>query len=132
MDIEIVKWLLITILFSTFTVETAFVQVVTSKAMLKRGLLTKEFRLVAYFWLLVGYPADFVFNLTRGMLMFRTLRPCGWLFSARIDYYMRNPALCKNIDLAVRWGALLNTLDPGHTYWPQWAQQSAVKQGITL
>lgn len=125
-------WLAVVVLASTFTVETAFVQVVTSKAMLKRGLLTKEFRLVAYFWLLVGYPADFVFNVTRGMIMFRTLNPHGAFFSQRIDYYMHNPTRCKKLDKAVQWGALLNTLDPGHTYWPEWAQIRAVQLGIIL
>lgn len=127
-----VMWVIVVVLLATFTVETAFVQVVTAKVMLKRGLLTKEFKLVAIVWLIVGYPADFVFNLTRGMLMFRTLRPCGWLFSARIDYYMRNPSRCKKLDRAVQWGALLNTLDPGHTYWPAWAQLRAIELGIVL
>lgn len=130
--IVVVKWFVIFAIASTFLVETAFVEVVAAKAMLKRGLFTTELRLVAYFWLIVGYPADFVFNLTRGMIMFRTLRPGGWLFSARIDHYMRNPSACKRLDTAVRWAALLNTLDPGHTYWPTWARQRAVELGINL
>lgn len=127
-----ILWAAVVLALTTFTVETAFVQVVTCKALLKRGLLSMEMRIGAIVWLIVGYPADFVFNLVRGCLMFREINPHGWLFSWRIDWYMRNPARCKRIDTAVRWGALLNTLDPGHTYWPQWAQARAVELGIRL
>lgn len=128
----LVKWTLIFAIASTFLVETAFVEVVAAKAMLKRGLLTTELRLVAYFWLIVGYPADAIFNLTRGVIMFRELNPHALLFSPRIDFYMRNPNRCKKLDRAVRWAALLNTLDPGHTYWPTWARQRAAELGINL
>lgn len=125
-------WVAAVVVVSTFTVETAFIQVVTCKALWKRGLLSKEMRVGAILWLIVGYPADFVFNLVRGCWMFRELNPHGWLFSWRIDYYMRNPNRCKKLDKAVRWAALLNTLDKGHTYFPAWAQVRAVELGIIL
>jgi hypothetical protein len=117
------KWILIITVLSTFVVETAFIQLTAAKGLAKRKMLMREFKWQSYLWFLVGYPADFVFNMTRGMLMFRTLSPHGFFFSERIDFYMRHPERCAKVDRAVLWAGLLNQLDPGHTYWPMWAQQ---------
>jgi hypothetical protein len=115
---QLLIWGLITIAASTFVVETAFIQVITYKGLKKRGLLLPEMVPQAYFWLIIGYPADIVFNEIRGRIMFRDWSSRGFLFTNRIQYYMDHPDKCKRMGLAIKWANTLNAIDPGHVRIP--------------
>ena len=105
-------WILVVIALSTFVVETAFVYVSTAKRLLESDLpFPMDMKAIAYFWLVVGLPADMIFNLTRGTFMFREL-PRELLFTARIKRHQFTTGWRGK--KAKQWAKLLNFVDPGH------------------
>lgn len=116
----------IAIVLATFLVETAFVYLATAKRLLELGLLPRDFRLVAYVWVVIGYPADVAFNLLRGSIEFRELPPIVWrrvlrlklpipelLFTSRVQRHCDGSSGWR-LERAQRWATVLNAVDPGH------------------
>lgn len=97
---------------ATFAVETGFVYCITAKRLLDEGILPVDMKALAYFWLVVGYVGDILFNVTRGTWIFREL-PKEWLFSSRVGRLCLGPDGWRK-DRALTWAALLNSISPGH------------------
>lgn len=97
---------------STFVVETAFLLLYQARKSLEAGVLPFEAKAIAVFWLVVGYPADILFNLTRGTIMFREL-PKELLFTSRVQRLVNSGSDWRR-EKAQRWAAFLNSVDPGH------------------
>lgn len=104
-------WLLAVAALSTFCVETAFVYSMTVKRLLRTVDVPLEMKLVAYFWLAVGLPADFLFNVTRGTVIFREF-PRELLFSHRVQRHMRSSGW--RLGRAIYWATILNAIDENH------------------
>jgi len=113
-------WIITSAALATFCVETGFITCVTMRRLLDAKLLEgSEFfdmRCVGYFWLVVGAIADFVFNHTRGSLMFRE-GPRKLLFTHRVQYHIDHSDGWR-LEKARRWAALLNAIAPGHIKLP--------------
>ena len=130
MIVKIAFWSFVSIALTTFIVETAFIQAMTYKRFYKDGTLKNfpfEFRAQAYFWGILGLLADFVFNHTRGYMMFGLFAgPPGILFSSRVQWwcddwaanryygYVVSDKTAARYAKAVRWKKILNAIDPGH------------------
>lgn len=135
---------LLSVLIGEFLVYTAFFHVMNVKRVLEEtegmGLtLPRRMKLTAYFWLVVGYPADVWFNVTRGSRLFREapkLFDGEWTFSARVQRHIDNgPGDLNHIDWrfeeAFEWAMILNISDPGHIdvsevpdwYWERWCDE---------
>jgi len=102
-------WLLVSAALATFVVYTAFLALCTAKRMIASGVsLPADLKLTCYLWLLIGWPADFVYNLLRG-----TLRHLEWphelTYSARVQRLAR-----KGDKEAIEWARLLNAGDEDH------------------
>ena len=110
-----VAWFLVTVALASFAVETAFMQLASAKRALKLVRLPLDMRCVLYFWLLVGYPADIAFNLTRGTIIFREL-PRELLFTDRVKRHCQDSASNSEwrYKKACAWRDVLNAIDPGH------------------
>lgn len=100
------------IIGSTFVVETAFLLLYPAKKSLDAGVLPFETKCIAYFWLVAGYVADVLFNLTRASIMFREF-PKELLFSARIQRLIRSNSSWRR-EKAMKWASFLNSVDDGH------------------
>jgi len=108
-----VAWFLVTVALASFAVETAFMQLASAKRVLAAGVpMPLDIRLVSYFWLVVGYPADVAFNLTRGTWIFREL-PRELLFTSRVKRHYRNSS-GRRLDQAILWARILNAIMPEH------------------
>jgi hypothetical protein len=113
--LDLAAWIVGITFAATFVVETAFMQVASAKRALAMGVrLPIDVRVVSAFWLVVGFPADIVFNLTRGTWIFRELPKWGeWTFTARVKrHYRAGPS--KRYRTAVYWFTFLNAVDHGH------------------
>ena len=114
MDFDPILLLLIITAASTFVVYTAFMALSTAKRMLALDALPIEMKLTAYALLVMGYPADILFNLIRGTIIFREL-PREFLFSSRVQrHYKRIGIDNERYRTAAYWAKVLNAADPGH------------------
>lgn len=106
-------WLLVAVCLSTFVVETAFMQVMSAKRALALGIeLPLDMKCVSYFWLVVGVPADMVFNWLRGSWIFREWPRWGeWMFTARVQRHVDESEGWR-LERALRWARILNAIDP--------------------
>ena len=123
-DYGIILGVLIVTCFVTFVVETAFVYALTVKHLLKLKVkLPLEMKAIAYFWLIIGYPSDILFNVFRGTVMFREL-PHEGLFTHRVQRHIdKNHLLLPEnrnwrYDKALEWALVLNAIDPDHITFP--------------
>ena len=108
-------WVIVSICLATFVVETAFAYVSTAKRLLESGVkLPFDMRCTAYFWLIIGLPADFVFNVLRGSIIFRE-RPHELLFTSRVKRHLRSGPGWRR-DKAYLWAEILNAIDPNHVH----------------
>lgn len=111
---ELILWVLVVAALSTFIVETAFIYVSQAKKLLDGGVdVPLDIKLIAYFWLAVGYPADVLFNWTRGTIMFREL-PKEFLFTERVQRHVSVLGTHHQQRKAIGWAQILNRIDPGH------------------
>lgn len=62
-----------------------FSAVMRWKAVRRAGEMTKQQLMLAAPWLLIGYPLDFLLNITWGCLFFGV--PREWTYSARLWYW---------------------------------------------
>jgi hypothetical protein len=113
----VMKWIIVAIVLSPFVVRLSFFGVCTAKRLLESGIkLTIVDRLVAYFLLAIGVPADIIYNWTIGVIRFREFR--GITYSSRIQYYWTNHTWqfksTRRHNLTHYWHDYLNTADPGH------------------
>ena len=106
-----IVWLIVVIALSTFAVETAFVYVSIAKKILRLYKIPLDLKCIAYFWLIVGYPADIVFNWTRGTIMFLEF-PRELLFTSRIQRLIYDKGWRG--EKAQEWAEIMNEVDPGH------------------
>ena len=105
-------WTAVVTVAATFAIETAFLAAASAKRIDDAGVsLPVDVRLTTYAWLLVGYPADVAFNITRGTLMFQEW-PQEWLFSHRVQRLVDNQDWRG--DKAREWAAAMNAADPEH------------------
>lgn len=111
--LAVAAWVLFSIAAATFVVETAFMQYASARRVMALGVaMPLDVRLVCYFWLVVGVPADVAFNLTRGTIMFREL-PHELLFTSRVKRHVRESS-GRDYERARLWADFLNAADPGH------------------
>lgn len=114
---ELLFWSLATVALATFFVETAFPYVAFAKKLLKADIeIPLDIKLIAYIWLAVGYPSDWIFNWTRGWLMLREF-PREILFSSRIQRWIDNPPGGRNTReyrKVLLWAQILNLGDENH------------------
>lgn len=104
-------WILVTTVLATFVVYTAFLTLCTAKRMLAAGVpLPWDLKFVCYFWLLVGWPADVVYNWTRGTIRHRKL-PRELTYSSRIQGLVEKG---KADAETLAWANLLNAGDENH------------------
>lgn len=79
-----VFWIFAIPMIALFVIYTAFLALCTARSIEARGVeIPRLVRLVAKFWLLVGLPADVVFNWTVGAWTFGEWR--GWTFSSHVQ-----------------------------------------------
>jgi hypothetical protein len=103
-------WLILTPLVAMFTIYTAFLALCTARAIQAQGVeIPYLVRVVAAFWLVVGYPADILFNWTVGVYTFREWR--GWTFSSHIQSRV-DRGLWD--DKTAMWARFLNAGAPDH------------------
>ena len=95
-----------------FSVITAFVFVSTVGKLLKSGVWCPWYiKVVAYVWLLIGIPADVLFNVVWGTWIFRE-RPREWLFTHRVKRHVsKTDWRGKKAKL---WAEMLNAIDENH------------------
>jgi hypothetical protein len=97
---------------STGLVFTAFLAVSSAKKLRDAKIpMPLALTVVCYFWLIVGLVADYVYNWTVGTARFRKWH--GGLYSSRIQDLIDGPRAALPAK-ALKWAALLNTVDPGH------------------
>jgi hypothetical protein len=108
------KWLLLAIVLSPFVVRLSFWALCTAKRLRDSGIkLSWIDRLIAYVLFAVGYPADFLYNQTIGLIRFGELR--STLYSGRIQYYVDNATFPLNSErgqAVIYWTEYLNICDP--------------------
>ena len=110
-------WLAVAFVASTFWVYTSFFALATAKRLIKEGIeLPRDMRLTCRVLLVIGWPADVVYNATRGWLMFGE-RPRELTFSSRIERYMRDQAAAPDLPLATWWATFLNVAMEDHIRW---------------
>lgn len=99
-------------LLALFTIYTAFLVLCTVKSVQATGVaIPPGIRRVAKFWLLVGVPADVLFNWTVGAYWFREWR--GWTFSSHIQQRVDDGLLDARTQ---EWALFLNAGDPTHDH----------------
>lgn len=110
---KLIIWLAIALISSTFAVYTAFLALASAKRLRDAGVpIPWDMRAVCWFWYVVGWPADVLFNWLRGTWMYRE-SPREFTFSARVQRHYRKTG-GKRKDKANEWAALLTGADPGH------------------
>lgn len=99
---------------SAFVVFTAFILVFSLQRLLEVGVWVPWYlQVVAIVWLILGFAADFLFNILWGSLIFRE-RPHEALFSHRVKRHFRDTTGGWRHEKAVKWASFLNAVDPGH------------------
>lgn len=121
---KVAAWTFVALVLTTFVVETAFMQVSSAKRALAMGVYVPwDVKAVSYCWLAVGLPADAVFNLTRGSIIFREWPHFTWqqvwritlpipelLFTSRVKRHWRTSTGWR-YDTADKWAGFLNAVD---------------------
>lgn len=102
-------WVAVALVLAALAVHTAFLAMCGAKLILAKVPMPWFMRLVIYLWLIVGYPADVIFNWTVGTLMFRELR--GFTFSSHIQDRVDRGLWDMR---TVTWVRVLNAGDPNH------------------
>lgn len=97
-------WLPIGLILIAFGVFTAFLVLCTARRILDSGTeMPKGMLAVAYFWLVVGWPCDVLFNQTYGRLIFGEAR--GITFSAHVQWRVDNGLITPK---TLMWANFLN------------------------
>ena len=109
------RWVLVPVLIAgvaTFSIETAFLAAASAKRIDAAGVhIPIDVKAVTAVWLLVGYPSDVAFNLTRGTVLFREW-PQELLFSHRVARHMDDRGWRG--EKAREWASVMNAADPDH------------------
>jgi hypothetical protein len=106
-------WTIGVLLGSTFTIYTSFFALCTAKRLkLANVPMPPDMRMAARILFVIGVPADIVFNLYRGYLIFGEFRRVT--FSQRIEWYMLHPQRCPDFEKALYWARILHAADEGH------------------
>lgn len=111
--------ILLAVLAASLTLELSFIYVYTV-ANLKESVvwMPKSMLVIAYVLLPLGYLSDFVFNMTRGWIIFRE-SPFKWrgaMFTHRVQYHVNHIGIesLSRDEIAMKWARLLNAVRPGH------------------
>lgn len=108
-----VTWTLVAVILAPPVIYTAFLVLASARRILAAGArMPAGMRLVCRFWLIVGAPADALFNATYAWVRFGE-RPREIMFSSRIERYMRGPD-GRQKDRARPWADMLNAAWPEH------------------
>lgn len=102
-------WVAVAVALIAFVVETGFFALATAERVEASGIkLTGYRRGIVYIWLLIGWPADVLYNWTWATLTFREL-PKELTYSSRVGRLARagNPK-------AIAEANFLNAAMPGH------------------
>ena len=106
---RIISLVAIALLLIAFVVETGFFALASAERVEASGIrLTGYRRLIVYIWLLIGWPADVLYNWTVGSIVFREL-PRELTYSSRVGRLARagNPK-------AITEANFLNAVMPDH------------------
>lgn len=108
---NVYAWIVGILLGAPFTVFSAFMALCTARSVQEAGVEFPPGMLtVARIWLLLGWPADVLFNATWGSWIFKEWR--GLTFSAHIQLRIDNGLWDHK---TVMWALFLNAGDPsGH------------------
>ena len=111
--------LVVTILSAIFLVYTAFPMVMMLKGAHNSGIeIPRGVMAVGYFWGVIGWFSDVVFNTFPAWFIFRTLDIRGLTFSDRIQQYTDMIGAGYDLDLdhdeVRKWARLMNYCDPNH------------------
>jgi hypothetical protein len=103
------------VVVSSATIEIAYVYATSVKKAHDAGLwIPREMLVIAYVMLVIGAPADVLFNWTRGSMMYRERPRWGeWTFSARVERIANDESHPKHA-YAIDWAILLNHFHDGH------------------
>lgn len=115
----VIVWLFSIVVLAIFVIYSAFLVLCGARLILSQGVeLVDGMMIVAKIWLVIGYPADIVYNWTVGAWRFRS----GWLpewrgttYSShiqwRVDRGLWDP-------VTVHWVRILDGGDKGHIETP--------------
>ncbi len=113
-------WFILSLALIDFTVTTGFLALVTAKRVVaEKRHMPPVVLAVARFWLVVGVPADFLFNAYRGSIMFREWpqwHKKEFMFSSRVERWANVHISARTfvfVQRAMAWASFLN-VDPGH------------------
>lgn len=107
-----IVWAVLVTSAANFCVETGFMAVASAKRVIDAGAAPRDIKAVAYFWLVVGWPADVLFNWTRGSWEFKEF-PRELTFSSRVQRHVRESSDWR-LGRALHWANILNLIWPGH------------------
>ena len=103
-------WAALALVLIPFAIYTAFLVVCSLKAIEAQGVeLPIGMKWVGYFWLLVGWPADVLFNHTWGRVIFGEGR--GLTFSEHVQWRVDNGLVTP---VTLKWARFLNAAAPNH------------------
>lgn len=108
------QWFILAAVLSPLVVRISFWAICTAKRLDDSNLrLSVLDRVCAYIVLIVGLPADFLYNQIVGTLRFGEFRSV--LYSGRIQYYVDHDTFPLNSDegqAVIYWKEYLNICDP--------------------
>ncbi len=105
-----VAYLLISIVLIAFVTQTGFFVLATAKRIEAAGLRLSGFRrVVVYAWLLVGVPADALYNWLVGSWFYLRDRPREFMYSSHVGDLAR-----AGDERGLSEAAFLNAALPGH------------------
>lgn len=103
-------WLAITVALIPFVIYSAFLVLCTLRSIEAQGVeLPLGMKWIGYVWIMIGWPADVLFNQTWGRVIFGEAR--GLTFSAHVQW--RVTAGLKD-PKTMQWVAFLNCGAPNH------------------
>lgn len=100
----------LTLALIPFAIYSAFLVLCTLKAIEAQGVeLPLGMKWIGYFWLIVGWPADVLFNQTWGRVIFGEAR--GLTFSEHVQWRIDNGLVTPK---TLMWARFLNSAAPDH------------------
>lgn len=109
-----ILWLLLSLVLIAFVTQTGFFVLATAKRIEAEGLkLTGFRRAVVYVWLMVGVPADALYNWLIGSWFYLKDRPRELMYSSHVGDLAR-----AGDERALKEAAFLNAALPGHIRLP--------------
>lgn len=100
-------WLALSVLLTWFVLVNGYIVYMAASAVLERGQKLNWFmKIPAVVLVLLGLPADVIFNWIAGTILFRE-RPHEWVFTARCKRHKAGQDGWRK-DKAMKWCAAMN------------------------